>query len=39
MGVVLTLENKILKENIKKDFRIKLALCKSAYEIHQPNVM
>jgi hypothetical protein len=39
MGDVLTLENKILKESIKKDFRIKLALCKSAYEIHQPNVM
>jgi hypothetical protein len=39
MGVVLTLENKILKECIKKDFRINLALCKSAYEIHQPNII
>jgi hypothetical protein len=39
MGDVLTLENKILKESIKKVFRIKLAFCKSAYEIHQPNVM
>jgi hypothetical protein len=39
MGVVLTLENKFLKESIKKDYRIKLALCKSSYEIHQPNVI
>jgi hypothetical protein len=39
MEDVLTLENKILKESNKNDFRIKLALCKSAFEIHQPNVM
>jgi hypothetical protein len=39
MGDVLTLENKILKESIKKDFWIKLALGKSAYEIHQPNII
>jgi hypothetical protein len=39
MGVILTLENKILKESIKMDARIKLAFCKLAFEIHQPNVM
>jgi hypothetical protein len=38
-GLSWPLKNKILKESIKKNFRIKLALCKSAYEIHQPNIM
>jgi hypothetical protein len=39
MGVVLTLEINFFEIMYKKGFMIKLALCKSAYEIHQPNVM
>jgi hypothetical protein len=39
LGVISTLENiKLERKALRKNCRTKLALCKSAYEIHQPNI-
>jgi hypothetical protein len=38
LGVISTLENiNFERRTLRKNYRIKLALCKSAYEIHRPN--
>jgi hypothetical protein len=39
MGVISTLENiNFERKALRKNYRIKLALCKSACETHQPNI-